>query len=242
MKTWLVRQGRDCLLDFGLLGLRVDIANVCSSRPNYSFISIEIFMDESQDPKEAAQVCRDGLLSEFQEMWSEADQIWEQHHKDAGFFRYVSADYQAVFEALSRVQGRATFLEWGSGLGVATIMASRMGFEAYGIEAESELVDYSETFAKKYGPSASFAHGSFIPEEFQWDPAEGEEVFRTIIDLPSAYDVFDLELRDFDLVYAYPWPDEYMLYCSILRQYGRSGSMLLSYDAREGMLEKVFGE
>ncbi|NIO39184.1 MAG: hypothetical protein GTO41_02675, partial [Burkholderiales bacterium] len=43
------------------------------------------------------------------------------------------------------------------------------------------------------------------------------------------------ELRDFDLIYAYPWPDEHPLYHSIIRQFGRSRAMLLTYDAREGM-------
>jgi len=199
-------------------------------------------MPESLNPNTDPALHRVGLLDEFQQMWSEADQLWEQHRKDAGFYRYVSADYEAVLDALLKVEGRATFLEWGSGLGVATIMASRMGFEAYGIEAELELVEHSHAFAERYGPAAKFAHGSFIPEEFEWDPSEGEEVFRTIIDLPSAYDDFDMELRDFDLVYAYPWPDEFSLYCSILRQFGCGNAMLLSYDAREGMQEMVFEE
>jgi hypothetical protein len=126
-------------------------------------------------------------------------------------------------------------LEWGSGLGIVTIMASRMGFEAYGIEAEPCLVTHAENLARTYGPNAQFAQGSFIPDDFAWNPADGGDVDRTVIDVASAYDKLDMELKDFDLVYAYPWPDEHTLYHNIMREFGRKGAMLLTYDAREGM-------
>jgi hypothetical protein len=126
-------------------------------------------------------------------------------------------------------------LEWGSGLGIVTIMASRMGFEAYGIEAEPRLVTHAENLARTYGPDAQFAQGSFIPDDFAWNPADGDDVYRTVIDASSAYDQLDMELKDFDLVYAYPWPDEHTLYHNIMRNFGRKGAMLLTYDAREGM-------
>ncbi len=184
--------------------------------------------DSSRDPDET-------LLVEFGRLWAEADGLWDQHHDAPAFHGYVSADYRAVYESLARLRGSVvTFLEWGSGLGVVTIMASRMGFEAYGIEAEPDLVDYAEGFAAVYGPQARFAQGSFIPADFRWNPAE-EEVHRTIVDAAAAYDELDMELRDFDLVYAYPWPEERSLYHSIMRKCGRRNAMLLSYDAREGI-------
>lgn len=168
-------------------------------------------------------------------MWAEANDLWERHLHARAFQGYVSADYLAVYESLARLRGRVwTVLEWGSGLGIVTIMASRMGFEAYGIEAEPDLVEYAQRFAKAYGPKAQFAQGSFIPDDFQWNPAEGDEVCRTIIDVPSAYDELDMTLRDFDLVYAYPWPDEHLLYRNIMRQCGGGDAMFLSYDSREG--------
>ncbi len=176
------------------------------------------------------------LLAEFGGLWREALDIWERHQHAPAFHGYVSADYLAVYTSLARLRGRAsTVLEWGSGLGIVAIMASRMGFEAYGIEAEPALVEYSETLAKSYGPTARFAQGSFIPDGFEWNPAAGDEVNRTVIDVPSAYDELDMELRDFDLVYAYPWPDEHTLYHNIMRQFARRDALLLSYDVREGM-------
>ncbi len=60
------------------------------------------------------------------------------------FEGYVSADYLSVFHSLAQLRNRvSTVLEWGSGLGVVSIMASRMGFEAFGIEAEAVLVEYA---------------------------------------------------------------------------------------------------
>ena len=35
-------------------------------------------------------------------------------------------------------------------------------------------------------------------------PYNGDDVIRTIFDAASAYDKLKMELRDFDLVYAYP--------------------------------------
>ena len=177
------------------------------------------------------------LLAEFRRLWAEADELWERQQASAPFHGYVSADYLAVYQSLARLRERAfTVLEWGSGLGIVTIMASRMGYDAYGIEAEPRLVEYSESFAQTYGPEAQFAQGSFVPDDFRWSPPDGgDEVGRTMIDIASAYDELDMELRDFDLIYAYPWPDEHLLYHNIIREFGRRDALLLSYDAREGI-------
>ena len=117
------------------------------------------------------------------------------------------------FQSFSELKNQAnTFLECGSGLGVATIMASRIGYEAYGIEAKSSLVEYSTNFSNQLGCDAVFANGSFIPDEFEWNPATTDEPVRTFIDVPAAFDALEMSLQDFDLIYAYPWPTEYSLY------------------------------
>ncbi|NIO39185.1 MAG: hypothetical protein GTO41_02680, partial [Burkholderiales bacterium] len=84
------------------------------------------------------------LLAEFEALWGDARKLWDRHEDSAGFGEYVSADYAQVCQSLIELRGQATtFLEWGSGLGVVAIMASRLGFEAYGIEAEAELVEHA---------------------------------------------------------------------------------------------------
>jgi hypothetical protein len=182
------------------------------------------------------------LLIEFGELWAEAESLWNLHQDTPPFHGYVSADYMAVYESLSRLRGSViSVLEWGSGLGVVTIMASRMGFEAYGIESEASLVSHSESLAISYGSKARFAQGSFIPNEFVCDPSKGSEVVRTDTNTASAYDEFDLQLNHFDLVYAYPWPKEQTLYRNIMQDCGRKDAMLLTYDIRAGVNLVQFG-
>ncbi len=114
-------------------------------------------------------------------------------------------------------------------------MASRMGFEAFGMEAEPGLVDYADTLTAQFDADAKFVVGSFIPDQFVWNPGNGDESIATFIDDADGYGDLEIALKDFDLVYAYPWPDEHVLYKNILREFGRYDVMLLSYDAREGM-------
>ena len=157
------------------------------------------------------------IPEDIQELWDQVDVIWEENQNLDGFESYASADFEVVFRALDQLRRpNQAFLELGSGLGVVTIMASRLGFDAWGIEAKPELVEYSRDFARRLAPSATFGVGSFIPNQFNWDPANGDESVRTFIDLPDAYGELDISLADFDLIYAYPWPTEHELYKNFL--------------------------
>lgn len=178
----------------------------------------------------------EALRQEFQQLWSAADRIWQQHLEHPAFSGYVSADYPSVFQALTQLQGRIhSVLEWGSGLGVVAIMASRMGFEAYGIEAEAALLDHAEGLAADFRATAKFVHGSFIPDDYQWDPSHDDGYHGTEIDVRSAYDEMGIEIRDFDLIYAYPWPGEHDMYHDIMWRYAGPNQLFLSYDAFEGL-------
>jgi SAM-dependent methyltransferase len=178
----------------------------------------------------------DDLLAEMQSLWSDAGRLWDQHEHEAAFEGYVGSDFQAAFDLLRSYRGRATtFLEWGSGLGVVTIMAARLGFEAYGIEIQPGLVELADDLAAEYDADVQFACGSFVPEAFQADLRCGDEFYRTESNACSAYDQLDRELSDFELVYAYPWPDEHQIFRSIMRQCGAPGALLIRYDNREGL-------
>ena len=118
----------------------------------------------------------ESLPPSFEQLWSDAAAIWEKHQDDPAFEGYVSADYLAVFRSLQNFQNRcSTFLEWGSGLGVVAIMAAEIGFDAYGIEIEPELVEHSCRLADRYRSTAKFACGSFIPAEYQEASFDGDE-------------------------------------------------------------------
>jgi len=176
------------------------------------------------------------LRREFEELWAQADRLWDGVYGDEWFGAYVAADFSAVLHELWKLRGRGkTFLEWGSGLGVVAIMASRLGFDAYGIECVPQLVRWAEELADEFDSDARFACGSFIPNEFDWSPEKGSFEDRTDFDGPAAYDQFDMALVDFDIVYAYPWPSEHELYRNIMRECGSTNALFLSYDVREGV-------
>ena len=172
-------------------------------------------------------------------MCGDAERIrreYNEENRPHGAHAFIAADYRSVYRALKKLQNRAaTFLEWGSASGVITIMAGMLGFEAYGIELDPLLVEMSQDLADRYCPDATFAQGSFIPADFTWTAQAGDTAFRTSLDAAPAYDELDMELRDFDLVYAYPWPDEFDLVKDIMRQSGRSNALLLTFSGTEGM-------
>lgn len=172
---------------------------------------------------------------DFSKLWNEAALIWDQLERARGFEAYVPADYPMVLQSLQELQGKAlTFLEWGSGLGVVTIMASALGFEAYGIEVAPELVVHAERLAVRYGPSSVFATGSFVPNDYVWDPEMGEDGLRTDFDASDGYEELGMDLQDFDVVYAYPWPDEHHVFRDIMKLHGADRALLLTFDVREG--------
>lgn len=188
-----------------------------------------------------AAVTIPALPPECRELFQEADTVWERysHHRD--FVRYVAADYDAVFRSLAALRGRvSTVLEWGSGLGVVTIMARLLGFEAYGIEYAPSLVKCSREFAQRFAPDAVFVEGSFIPSDYVFDPAFGDSLFQSEVDVESGYEELEMELSDFDLVYAFPWPDEINFLNHVMAQCSGTQTLFLTYDATEGMILREF--
>jgi len=180
--------------------------------------------------------CTSPILPGLEDLWTEAAEIWDELENRGDFFNFVAADYEAVYHALVGLQGQVeTVLEWGSGLGVISIMAARLGFDAYGIEIEPELIDLSSGLAEKYGGDVRFAAGSYVPNDYRLNPELIDGDFRTSLDDRDAYDALDMELRDFDLVYMFPWPNELALHQDIMRQCGGRDGLFLTFDAREGL-------
>ncbi len=173
---------------------------------------------------------------ELNELWSASASIWNSHETDVAYEGYVSADFAAIYQRLIGLRKRATtFLEWGSGLGVVSIMASRLGFEAYGIEVKSELVHEARQLAIRFDAQPSFAVGSFIPDDFHANIRQGDEFYRTETNELDAYAELKMDLGDFDLIYAYPWPEEHAVFRSIVRRCAAPHALYLRYDAREGL-------
>ena len=166
-----------------------------------------------------------------------SDEAWEE-------FRYFAADRHHLFipcdcrlayDALRRLRSRAvTFVEFGSASGVVTIMADLLGFEALGIELEPWLVDRSIDLAEQFGSAASFAEGTFVSPDYVDDLEHLSANFHTPTNGAYAFDELGIELSEFDLVFAYPWPGEEDWLRELVRRYARADTILLTYDVREG--------
>jgi hypothetical protein len=170
---------------------------------------------------------------------AEADKRVEAALADARTPAFVPSNYEALFPVLrtlfhSTLLRGTTFAEWGSGVGVATLVAAYVGYDAYGIEAEWELVEEARKLADDFDLSAEFVCGSFVP-------AGGEDhVYRTgeygwfTTQSDSAYADLGLDPDDFDIVYAYPWPDEEEVVADLFEMFAGDGAVLLTCKGGEG--------
>lgn len=157
---------------------------------------------------------------------------------------FVPSDYVAVYHALraiaqAKVACGNSFCEWGSGLGVVASLAALVGFDAYGIEIDRELFDASLELADDFDIAVEFVNGSFI--------AQGADdlVDRAFADCDGAlsldphadhaYDELGLDVRDFDVVFAFPWPNDEEVTADLFERFAARGALLLTYCESESL-------
>ncbi|XZE44318.1 class I SAM-dependent methyltransferase [Pirellulaceae bacterium SH467] len=170
-------------------------------------------------------------------MLAEADSMlqryWDQWRQKP-IEQYVACDFRDVWRALSAVTERRlaagnTFVEWGCGFGVVTGLASYLGWESVGIEAEPFLVQQAEAFLRKTDMTAQIVCGNFLPrgaERLAGHDANHASLFHQV---PTAYDDLDLQCDDFSLVFAYPWPGEHRYLQEVFRTYAGDQALLLMF-------------
>ncbi|MEM7309203.1 MAG: hypothetical protein AAF682_21140 [Planctomycetota bacterium] len=174
----------------------------------------------------------DELLRLGTEAWNEFSR-----RRQGTFHTFIPADQREAYGELLRLRGRASsFLELGSGVGVITVLADLLGYDAYGIEIEPELVAASEDLAARLDSGATFVSGSFVPPDYrdEVDLLPGDWV--TVCEGADAYEELGMDLSDFDLVYAYPWPGEEDWLSELVRRHAGPHTTLLTYVAGEGFL------
>jgi hypothetical protein len=152
-----------------------------------------------------------------------------QHH--GGCHGFVPSDYQTAYRVLRSVvdehfSSGGLFCEWGSGFGVVTCLAGMLGFDACGIEIRAELIEAARSLADDFDSDVQFFEGSFIPEG-------GEACFEASEDYAwlttEAHAHAEVAPDDFDIIYAYPWPDEENFTAELFDRFARPGALLLTH-------------
>jgi len=153
---------------------------------------------------------------------------------------FVASDFALVNAALDRIAAEdlaagTLFCEWGSGFGVVAMLASMHGFDACGIEVQSELVLAAEDLADFAGCDVRFAEGSFVASSDD-DLTEAAKNSWWHTTEHTAYEDLDLDPGDFDLFFSYPWPGEEYIFDALFMRYASIGALLLTYHDATGVL------
>jgi hypothetical protein len=156
---------------------------------------------------------------------------FQRAHRIPGF---VPSDYRRAYHALRALTkgdllAGEHFCEWGSGFGVVACLAAMLGFDAWGIEIEEPLVDAAQQLADDFGLSVEFICGSFIPQGGDSHQDTTEEFAWLTRDESAAHDQLSLGPEDFDVIFAYPWPDEERLTEHLFELHAAVGAVLVTY-------------
>jgi hypothetical protein len=147
--------------------------------------------------------------------------------------QFVAADYELVYQSLRWTLETQTlignrFLEWGSGFATMTALASTLGLDAIGIESEPTLFAQGQKTLVDWNVQAELVRGNFLPraaEQLADDPtlpSLGHE-------LHDAYASLGLDVDDFAMIYAYPWPGEDDFLEAVFAEYAAPGAYLLLF-------------
>jgi hypothetical protein len=151
---------------------------------------------------------------------------------------FIPGDFARIYGMLRAVAAGdiasgSQFCEWGSGFGVVACLAAMLDFDARGLEIDPDLVDAAQELAADFDVPVEFICGSFIPagsarcrdagDAFAWldtqESGAGEE----------------FGPADFDVVFAYPWPDEEQVIGDLFALHASAGAVLMTYHGGEDL-------
>ncbi|MDG2383342.1 MAG: hypothetical protein P8N76_16855 [Pirellulaceae bacterium] len=177
---------------------------------------------------------------EITQFLNSVDDLVESHRVNTAkrFRGFVPSDYPDLYQCLKAIHASDLtcgnrFCEWGSGISVVTSLAAMIGFESYGIEYDTTLCDVAAQIHQGLQVPVNIVNGSFIPEgvddliDKAFSEQEGELALHTEPD--SAYDEIGYEIEDFDLIFAYPWPNDVALIHNLFERRAAQGALLLIY-------------
>ena len=112
-------------------------------------------------------------------------------------------------------------------------LAAMLDFDACGIEIEGELVDAARRLAGDFALPVEFVRGSFIPEGGD-APLGADEAFAWLTTRASRVeDELGLGPADFDVIFAFPWPDEEQIIPALFDRHSAPGAVLVTYHQGE---------
>ena len=172
------------------------------------------------------------ILRWTRDAWARVRAFQDRWDRDS-IEQFVASDYDLVFQTLEWIKEQgicdgSRFLEWGCGFSVVCALASSLGWDAVGIEAEGDLLERGRETVEDWGQPVELVHGNFLPR--------GAERLADDPTLPSlghpvgaAYDALGLEIDDFAMIFSYPWPGEEDFHCDVFARYARPGALLLQF-------------
>jgi hypothetical protein len=156
--------------------------------------------------------------------------------------RYIASEPAQVYAALKWVTDRGltqgeTFIEWGSGFGVATGMAALVGYEATGIELREGLVKIARGLLESQSIEAELVCTSYIPEGYlEYEVAGGTDIapdnsFGNQLEGGPVYqdDEHEIDISETDLFYVYPWPGEQEMMLKLFDAIAPVDAVLVAY-------------
>jgi hypothetical protein len=188
---------------------------------------------------------------------------WERFfadHDDHQAPRFVPSVPERVLAVLVEVTRRKlpptrVFCEWGSGFGTATCLAALLGYEAYGLEIEAELVRLSRAIARRLGIRVQILCTSLFPKGYEASAGVDGAALVTPESVsdhhdndedrePLRYDGMAIAIADIGVFFAYPWPEERELMQQLFEAVARAGALLVVYhtDTDIRVFRKVEGE
>ena len=177
----------------------------------------------------------DPIPSEMAGFLREADRRIDVFQQSARLPGFVPSDYPRVYRILrslacsDRAPGKL-FCEWGSGFGVVACLARMLGYDAVGIEIDAELVTAAQLLAHDFELRVEFVRGSYIPRGAEGiaASAKGSQAW---LDTGATGALFDPDA--FDVIFAYPWPDENGVTEKMFEHYAAAGAILVTYHGND---------
>lgn len=162
------------------------------------------------------------------------ERFLQDRHRSGPIPSFVCCDFVMVGRALEAVVEHSlapgpTACEWGAGFAVIAGLMATQGLDACAIEINRDLADEAERLMRDHDLPVTVARGSLVPDggDEIVDEMASQDWLKT--NEHPAYDELGLDLDDFDLVFAYPWPGEEGLIEALFDAFAAEGALLLTY-------------